>query len=329
MALEVPDAFLTRKPQPHPRHPSEASPDGIFRLPPQHIPVLRDVARGAEESDAGLCCTYLIDTMGGEGADFDEHALHAIERFAEHAMNVSVLEHHFGAVVSNWRARILRSRRAIACLRHHDDQRSANVIMVAYGYPDPLARQYPELAAWAAVGNLARYTDHVEDHRQELVKAEAMTERRTFNAPTKDPGRGWRGVDRTKDEIDRTAGDDRIQTGSEKARAAIAVGLDATQGNRGVVDLVRYRQRLRFADQAITSADALRAGLAPFDEPLADQAPDESRAAFEARKATRKERESAHRDRKATFLSHVHGQAVRMLSAAERAYHAAWIAVGR
>ena len=53
-------------------------------------------------------------------------------------------------VVSSWRARVLRCRRALKRLREGGDHKSASVLYVAHGYPDPLVHHIPELGRLGA-----------------------------------------------------------------------------------------------------------------------------------------------------------------------------------
>lgn len=185
-----------------------------FRLAQHHVEVLRDVARGAEESDAGICCSYLADVMSGEGADFDEHALNAVERFADRATEVVAIDiGQSVTAVSKWRSRVLRCRRAIRRLRLAGDHKSASVLLVAYGYPDPLARQIPELARFPAEhASLARYTDAVEARRKEMVEQEARAHVESIQRGATDLGR-YR---------ERLVWSDRAVSSSDALRAALA-----------------------------------------------------------------------------------------------------------
>jgi len=299
MALEVPQAFLTKDEH----HRYQEPQDRLYRLPPNHLQDLRDVARGVEESDAGVCCSYLVDSMSGEGSDFDEHALNALERFAEQSMTIDFVTEMFGVpVVSHWRSRIQRCRRAIARLHAQGDSRSVSILFVAYGYPDPLAKQLPELEQLGPVlGSLARYTDAVEGKRLELVKQEAARLRAGWAGPSAMPG----------DDDGRWA---------------------------AVFDLVHERDARARADRLIGSVDALRAALAPFAEPMPQprwvpgarhethtEVKLENPMQLEGRRAARKEREAHHKERKATFVSQVWIEALKMLSGAEKAYHEAWL----
>jgi hypothetical protein len=294
MALRVSEVFMAGGGVP-------ADPES-FRLAAHHVEVLRDVARGAEESDAGLCCSYLADVMSGEGADYDEHALTAVERFADRATEVLAIDiGQSVTAVSKWRGRVLRCRRALRRLRLAGDHKSASVLLVAYGYPDPLVRQIPELARFPAEhASLARYTDAVEARRKEMVEQEA----RALHPP---PAPG-----------------DRYREGGDLRGMAERDGFDPEEFAK-LVDLGRYRDKLAWADRAIGSADALRAALAPFGEPRPPQGQDEPRHVFEARLAAARDRHAGHKARVEQFVTELKIEARRMLLTAERAYHACWL----
>lgn len=235
----------------------------LFRLPAAHLDDLYDVARGVEETDAGVCCSYLVDSRSGEGADFDEHALNALERYAEQSLTFEFLSSAFGAPrVANWRARISRCRRTIAALHEKGDHRAVSVLFVAYGYPDPIVRQLPDLLELGYVlAPLAKYTEAVEERRFELAASEAQ----------------WTG------------------------------------------------KPFPWVLGSTSSGDGLRYALSAFPEEGVVQAVKESYPSFEKRKAERRQRELAWRERKEAFLSRLRLETVVMLSEAERSYHDAWL----
>ncbi len=155
--------------------------DTPWRLPLHHVADICDVARGVEETNAGVCTKYLVDQLASSGrADIDDDGyinhLEAIERFCD---RYNVWRH---PVVANWRMRVSRCRRALARMRAigaHDD---VAVLYVAHGYPDPiLIDVLPQLCElvgerWpnAPLSSLARYTDPVEGRREEMVRREAV-----------------------------------------------------------------------------------------------------------------------------------------------------------
>ena len=269
MALEVPPTFIAT----HTTRPDDGS-RSLFRLPTDHQLDLQDVARGVEESDAGVCCSYLIDTTSGEGGDFDEFAPVGPERFADSA--IEFIAYDIGLSVprvSRWRQKILRCRRALSQLRESGDHRSVSVLHVAYGYPDPIVRQLPELLGMSVkIGVLVRYTDVVEEKRQEMVRTEA-----------------------------------------------------ARRSTSDVVDLNQRRSMIRYYDRIVSSADALRAALAPFSEPLPTPKDGEGHLEYEARREARRNREEAHRNRRSAFLTRAKVEAVKMLARAEEQYHQSWL----
>lgn len=174
MAVAVPSVYLAvSRPVKERTNTRNANDDvDTWRLPPNHVLDLRDVATGVEESNAGVCCRYLIDHMSSTSSpDVDAedgyvHRLHEIERFVERYGD-------FGKIpfIASWRNRITRTRRALERLRHRGDHRHADVLMVAYGQPDPFASMLAGPLG-RELANLARYTDAVELRRIELVRIE-------------------------------------------------------------------------------------------------------------------------------------------------------------
>lgn len=243
-------------------------------MPQHHQDTLRDIAQGEEESDVGLCCTYLVDSTSGEGSDYDEHQLNALEAYAESALSFEFLGDMFGHVVVNsWRENIRRARRALARLRARGDHHAANVLMVYYGHRDPLARQLADLRQLGRLGSLARYTDVVEAKRKELVRV---------------------------------------------------VAADPARRHAPVSSIVRHRDRLAWAEATVSSADALRAALAPFSEPF-HPIPGESVRDAGQRREQRNQRASKHAGAIHAFVVQIEHEAAAMLVRAERAYHDAWL----
>lgn len=149
-------------------------PSAPFRLLQQHVQDLRDVASGTEEGDAGLCCSYLVDAASGEGADYDEHALTALERFVDRGIDVDVADVGWVPVVRQWRARIIRCRRALRRLRERGDHQHASVLYVAHGHADPIVAQLAPLATLPPeLRSLVRYTAATEEWRRAMVSAAA------------------------------------------------------------------------------------------------------------------------------------------------------------
>lgn len=148
-----------------------------YDLTTQQRQALADIAQGIEETDAGLACSYLIDQTSGEGADFDAFALDRIERYVDRAVTYENLFDDLRAhpVVSRWRERIQRARRALARLRTSGQGSHASCLMVAYGHVDPFVRAFPELCDLRPeLASLIRYTEATEQARLTLVRAEAL-----------------------------------------------------------------------------------------------------------------------------------------------------------
>lgn len=148
------------------------------RLSPSHVQTLRDVAQGVEESKVGLACRYLIDTIpSGEGIDPDGyiHHLEELERFCDRE---NVWAH---PTVITWRNGIRRCRRTLARLRDKGDHQTPNVLMVAYGYPDPNAHELITFFG-RELAPLVKYVDTVEVVRQKMIREEILTLGRPFEA---------------------------------------------------------------------------------------------------------------------------------------------------
>jgi hypothetical protein len=246
--------------------------DQPWRLPSNHVQDLRDVARGVEESNAGLACRYLVDQMASPSStEVDDdgyvHHLEAAERFCD---RFGVWKH---PAVASWRMRVLRARRALDKLTAIGGAHATHVAVlhVAHGYPDPLIAQFPELSSLGELAGLVRYTDHVEAHREQLVKFEA---RERLGDPP---------------------------------------------------NVAEYRERLAFADRAITSADALRHGLLSFGEPMPVVCATEPRHVHEGHVMARTIRRKAHDARRGAFVLACKLEATRMLGSAELEYHQAWL----
>lgn len=270
MALEVPRTFLADARRSKPRDIEER----LFHLAPHHIQVLQDVAQGVEETDVGVCCSYLVDSTSGEGADFDEFALNRVERYVESALSFDArLDANALHVVKGWRSRLQRCRRTIARLHIQNDHTTVGVLMSAYGHPDPIAHQIPELVSFGPLGSLVRYTEVVERKRLELVRFE------TFRR---------------------------------------------TQPTDGITDLSRVRAYQEWVNRVVTSGDALRAACEAFAEPAPKKDPAEPVHHHEARKAARKEREEAHKNRRNAFLTEARIEAAKLLARAEKRYQDAW-----
>lgn len=162
--------------------------DAPWRLPAHHAADLGDVARGVEETNAGVCTRYLVDQLACSGrADIDEDGyinhLESVERFCD---RFEVWRH---PVVATWRMRIKRCRRALARMRSIGAHEDVAVLYVSYGQPDPILLDVlpllPELLGerWPVcpLASLARYTAPVEDRRMDLVRTEVA-----LSSPTRE-----------------------------------------------------------------------------------------------------------------------------------------------
>lgn len=283
----------------------------VWRLPPNHVIDLRDVTRGVEETDAGVCCKYLIDTMLGAGhSDIDSdgymHHLDDVERFCDQN---HIWEHE---EVASWRDRIKRCRRAFQRMHHQGHHKHVSVLHVVYGYPDPMTRDFPKkvLDNLGELASLARYTDVVEVRRQEMarIEATAVSNRKVVIEPTKDLPTHWKG---TKDEI--TEDDDRFQTGDEISRVAMRQNLPV-HSVPFLADAIRHREQYERALRVISSSDALRATLAPASEQQSDE-PDEH---YDQRLVNTESKRDL-------FLVQLKIESTKMLEIASLVYHRAWL----
>lgn len=171
MAVATPETFLSSVRRFRPKEEDYKT----WRLPHDHIVDLRDVARGVEESNVGVCCSYLIDHLTNSGQnDIDSedgyvNHLSAVERFCDQfeVWNVAV---------DSWRKRIMRCRRAIQRMYQNGDHKHAGVLHVVYGHIDPLIKAFPKkfIDVLGELAPLARYTDAVEVKRQEMARLEAV-----------------------------------------------------------------------------------------------------------------------------------------------------------
>lgn len=283
----------------------------VWRLPQNHVADLKDVTRGVEETDAGVCCKYLIDTMSGTGhSDIDEdgylHHLDDVERFCDQN---HIWEHKD---VASWRDRIKRCRRAIQRMHGKGHHKHVSVLHVVYGYQDPMTREFPKkvLDSLGELASLARYTDVVEVRRQELARIEAtiVSNRKVVIEPTKDLPTHWKGA---KDEI--TEYDDRFQTGDEISRVAVRQNLPV-HAVPFLTDAIRHREQYERALRIISSSDALRAMLAP----AAEQGSEELDEHYDQRLVN----VELKRD---LFLVQLKIEATKMLEISSLIYHRAWL----
>lgn len=309
MAVAVPETFLSSVRQFRPREDAEHK---TWRLPRDHIADLRDVARGVEETNAGVCCRYLIDQFSGAGhSDIDEdgyvHHLDAVERFCD---TYGVWKH---PTVESWRHRIGRCRRAIARMHGMGHHKHVGVLHVVYGYPDPLTKEFPKKSvdSLGEMASLIKYTDLVEVKRQEMARQEAMTmsKRVARIEPTKDLPGHWKADGDTIYEWDK-----RFQNGDEITRTAIRQNLPVEYGPL-LIDLMKHRELYEYSLRCISSSDVVRQQFAPLEE--RDETDDQYR-----------ERRANYENRRDVFVSQVKVESDKLLVAASRSYHAAWLASG-
>ncbi len=286
---------------------SGGEPRGAWRLSPDRVLDLRDVAMGVEEGRAGVCCRYLIDQLAGGGTtEVDDdgyvHHLDDLERFVERYGEWGKYGPE-GTIVRDWRSRLARCRRALAKLRRGGDHRSVSVLMVAYGHPDPAARDL-FLAFGPELATLARYVDAVEVKRLELAREEA---RRPSSAGSFGHWFACRNFEKKWEPL----------PPEERSRPA----------EEAPIRIDDYRARYERAERLVSSGEALRAALAPFAEAAPAKLEGEGVLAFEARKAARKARQEAHKERLDAFRLEVRSEARALLSDSERRYYQAWLDV--
>jgi len=293
MAVSMPGNFLPTTPTVHPFRPREDAEHKTWRLPSNHIADLRDVARGVEETNAGVCCRYLVDQFSGAGhSDIDNDGyvnhLDAVERFCD---QYGVWKH---PSVITWRRRIERARRAIVKMHLARDHKHVCVLHVVYGYPDPMTLNFPKkvLDVLGELVSLARYTDIVEVKRQEMARQEAAKVAASRQVSKE------------------------FEPDEEVSRVAIRQNLPAAYGPM-LVDLMKHRDLYERSLRIITSADALRLHIAP--------APDKQKTETEEHYRERREATEVRRD---VFISQVRIECDKLLVAASKAYHSAWLASG-
>jgi hypothetical protein len=267
-----------------------------WRLPAHHVQDLRDVAKGVEETNIGVCTRYLLDELERKGPPGeDEVAMYEAERFCDR-YDASEVDKLMGETVGPWLRRIQRTRRALALISEGGDHTTIGVLHVAYGYPDPLTRHFSRTTTdflGPDLVSLVRYTDATEVIRRELVRA----------------------------------GTDQQVALSGSGMTAYALRDCKTfeapiQGD--VVDLTRWRAANRYLDKVITSADALQSVFDTYPEPQPKKVPGEEPELHERRRVAWEARRDTHSARRTTFLVEVRVEADRMLTKASRVYWEAW-----
>lgn len=294
----------------HPIRPREDVEHRSWRLPPNHITDLRDVAKGVEETNAGVCCRYLVDQLDGSGvsADIDEDGyvnhLDAVERFCD---QYGVWKH---PTVITWRKRIDRCRRAIAMMHLTGDHKAVSVLHVVYGYPDPFVRSFPKkvLEAFGELASLAKYTDAVEVRRQEVARTEATEKATRFEAEVS----RYEIVPESAIHAAELAWmkDEQLESNAVRHGFRPEYGAD-------LATVIRHRDYYQYALRVISSSDALRSHINTEVEKDWDETPEHFQA--------QKEAADVRRD---IIVSQIKVEADQMLVAASRRYHAAWLASG-
>lgn len=210
-----------------------------------------------------------------------------------------------------------RGRRAMAALRTTSEGRAhAAVLHVVYGWLDPFLHTLPaEIVAELGreFAPLARYTDTVEVRRIAMARAEALAAG-AIDSPVTPPARC--AGDAKSDEVlgDGVDLDNRLQAGTEVGPAAVGLRLRTGQASKGIPDLARHRERVRWADRVLSSGDALRAAIGP----------PRARTADESKEQYRDDVYLPHRTARQAFLTNVKLDANRMLTSASLAFKDAW-----
>lgn len=304
MAVAVSGSFMANI---HQFKPREVVTHRSTRLPPNHIIDLRDVARGVEETNAGVCCRYLIDQFAGTGhSDIDQDGyvnhLDAVERFCD---QYGVWTH---PTIITWRTRIDRCRRAIATMHRAGQHKHVGVLHVVYGYPDPMTRDFPKkvLDTFGELASLAKYTDVVEVRRQELARLEAVEMSTRYDAQRYEPAAESDG----HAVILASAKDAQLEANSVRHGYRPEFGAD-------LASTIRHRDYYQYALRVISSSDALRSYLSLGH----DRDNDEDDEEFRVRKEVAETRRDVH-------VSQINVEADQLLVAASKAYHVAWLASG-
>lgn len=295
--------------------PAAHEPRLSYRLRPCHQADLRDVARGVEETNAGIATKYLRDGLaafqaGEDDGDVGFVELHDLERFCD---RFSVWAH---PAIVTWRRRITRCRRAVDALRQAGEHAHAAVLHVVYGHPDPSTRNLPGhlLSYLGELAPLARYAPVVEERRREMARQEAILALSVLGALPDDLDAG---------EPEEFAVSPQEAAEAVRRGAAVRMGIPAAAAE-GTTDLVRHRERYDWALRATSSGDALRAATAPYGAPAPKKSPEETKASFHVREAAHEERRAAWDARVAAFAVKAREESDGMLGLASRSYQAAW-----
>lgn len=145
------------------------------RLPLHHQQDLQDIARGVEETCAGIATKYLMN--GDDAGDHEDVKLEDVEKMCD---RFNVLG---GSPAGGWLSRVKRARRALRAMREVGYHREVATLHVAYGPEDPSTRAWSRTVReylGAELLGLVRYTDTTEERRKKLVRIEAMAQRMTL-----------------------------------------------------------------------------------------------------------------------------------------------------
>ena len=277
------------------------------KLSREHIEDLRDIAQGVEESNVGICCRYLIDTMSGMGADYDEVALDMLEKFCE---DNDLFNEQFRSnpIIGEWRKRIRRARRTIKRLHEIGHHKTVSVLFVVYGHPDPFISIFPAeiLVRLNQYASLAKYTDVVEVKRQEMARLYAA--KMPCNSPQFVSEFGVQDF--------RYALESFLWMQAEESyhRAeAIRHGYNAEHGST-LMELMRQKDRFDWALRSISSSDVIRVMFAPTP----DRFPGESGEHY-------KERKENAQLKLDSFVTNILLEAKTMHDEAAKDYHHHWL----
>ncbi len=270
------------------------------------------MARGVEETNAGVCTRYLLDELEAKGPPGeDDIRLFEAERFVDRYVQLTgYLTKLFGeSNVVDWRARMHRCRRALRMLSESGDHRSVAILHIAHGPPDPMTRDWPSASVdflGPELVPLVRYTDATEIVRKRLVREELVRPR---------------GDAATMAFVIRNCTEHRSEAGRAIGWTNSNKWERERLGELGeVVSLSRYREAEEYFDKATSSGDALRY---IFGEDMPPREHGETKESWQARREARQDTRARHR---AEFLVAARDEACTMLTLASRAYHRAWAA---
>lgn len=277
-----------------------------WRLPPALRQDLRDVACGVEESCAGICTRYLLDELERSSPPpADDVSLFEAENFVErYVIPGRMLVKLFGPrAVNDWRARVLRARRALTRLALKGDHEAIGTLHNAYGPGDPMTRAWPKASLdylGPELTPLVRYVDATEVVRKQLVRENAVH----YASSAATMAFALRNCTEAVD----------LEKMNLFERKALTASAE-------VISLQRFREREHYFERVITSADALRH---IFDEKPVLQYPNETKAEWGERWSAQRDEETR---RRAGFLTIARAEANLLLTSASRRFHTAWCGV--